>query len=272
MRQKSLQAIDNKNRKMEPAVAIISLNAQKTIEKTLTGVKDFLEIIVVDNGSSDQTVDIAKKYTKKIYSYPIKNLRKVREYALKKASSDWVFFIDTDEVLTEDNRKKMLAFWKKNKDRFDGFWLVRRNYYGQEQNDYLKHGLFYPDYQLRLFKRKYHYVDTPHELPDIPKEKTYYCSRVELYHYQDKRKLFSLAGIRYLFPLSKIYSQNFVDKNVVYLLFNAFCRFFDLFFISLTRGKGILDGYYGILAAFNFACHVSLIYLYAIYLKFKKNR
>jgi len=67
-----------------------------------------------------------------------------------------------------------------------------------------------------------------------------------------------------------MHGQSFVNKNLGYLLFNAIYRFFDLFFISLIRGKGILDGYFGVLAAFNFASHVSLIYLYAIFLKFKK--
>lgn len=270
MRKKNLQTIDNKNQKEEPSVAIVSLNAQATIEKTLQRLKNFQEIVVVDNGSTDKTIEIAKKYTKKIYINPIKNLRKLREYALKKITRNWVLFIDTDEILTKENQKKLLNLWQKYKEKFDGFWLARRNYYGGGENDYLKHGLFYPDFQLRLFKRKYRYLNTPHEVPGIPLSKTYYCHQVEIYHYQDK-KLFSLTGLKKLLPLSKTYAKEFVNKSLVSLLFKSFYWFFNLFFVSLIRGRGIFDGYYGIIASFNFACHISFIYLYALYLKLKRN-
>jgi glycosyltransferase involved in cell wall biosynthesis len=271
MKIRSLRTIDRKNREGEPAVVIISLNAQTTIKKTLESIGDLSEIIVVDNGSLDKTLEIAKQYTKKIFLNRVKNLRSLREFALTKITSNWVFFIDADEVLTKENKERLLANWRKYKDKFDGFWLARRNYFGDGEGDYLKHGLFYPDFQLRLFKKMYRYIDTPHEKPDIPPNKTYYCEDVEIHHHQYKRKLYSFLGVKYLFPLSKMYAQNFVDKSLNFLLFNAIFRFFDLFFISLTRGKGILDGYYGLIAAFNFASHVSLIYLYAIYLEFKKD-
>lgn len=267
----SLRSIGLKNSQKEPSVAIISFNAQKTIKRALESVKDFREIVIVDNGSKDNTVKIAKQYTEKVYLNQVKNLRRLREFALNKITSDWVFFIDTDEVLTKKNKEKLLAYWQKYKDRFDGFWLARRNYYGKGGDDYLKHGLFYPDFQLRLFKKKYRYIDTPHETPKINSKKTFYCRDVEIYHYQDKKKLFSPLGIKYLLTFSAMYGRNLVDKKTGYLLFNAVYRFFDLFFVSLIRGKGLLDGYFGILAAFNFACHVSLIYLYGLYFKIKKN-
>jgi glycosyltransferase involved in cell wall biosynthesis len=271
MEARSPQTINRKNWEKEPTVAIISWNAQATIKKTLDSLKNFREIVVVDNGSSDKTVEIVKQYTKNIYVNRVKNLRLLREFALTKITSDWVLFIDTDEVLTKEDKTRLLEIWREKNHRYTGFWLARRNYYGDGKNDYLKRGLFYPDFQLRLFKKMYRYIDTPHEMPNIPLDKTCYCRGVEIYHHQDKRKLFSPSGVKYLFPLSKMYGQNFVGKNFSYLLFNAICRFFDLFFISLTRGKGILDGCFGIIAAFNFASHVSLIYIYAIYLKIKKN-
>lgn len=270
MRQRSLRTKDSKSHQVEPSVAIICLNAEKTIRRTLESLKSFEEMVVVDNGSTDDTVQIAKQYTKKIYFNRVKNLRLLREFALRKISSSWVLFIDADEVLSKDNREKLLDNWRKKKNQYDGFWLARRNYYGDGENDYLKYGLFYPDFQLRLFKKKYGYIDTPHEMPKISLNKTYYCREVKIYHHQYKRKLFSLWGIKYLFPLSKMYGQNFVDKSFIFLLTKAVFRFFDLFFVSLTRGKGVLDGYYGMVAAFNFAAHVSLIYLYALYLKIRK--
>lgn len=270
MEHKSLRLIDSKIYEIEPSVAIICLNAQTTIKRTLESVKSFKEIVIVDNGSTDKTVEIAKQYTKKIYVNKVKNLRLLREFALTKATSEWVLFIDADEVLTEKNKNKLLELWRKKYIHYDGFWLARRNYYGNGENDYLKHGLFYPDFQLRLFKKMYRYINTPHETPNIPLNKTYYCKEVEIYHYQYQRKLTSISGVKLLLPLSKIYAASFISKNVGYLLYNAIYRFCDLFIVSLIRGKGILDGYLGIMAAFNFACHVSLIYLYALYFKIRR--
>lgn len=271
MLNKCLQNIDNKNNIMEFSVAIISLNAQKTIKETLESVKDFKEIVVVDNGSTDQTVKIAKRYTSLIYIFKINDFKRLREFALKKITGDWVLFIDTDEIITEKNKKKLLDLWHRKRDSFDGFWIKRRNYYGKASNEYLKHGLFYPDYQLRLFKKNYRYINNPHEVPDIPIKKTFFCHEIEIFHYLDQKKLFSFFGFFYLLPFAKRHAHNLINKSFIYLIFSSIFRFIDLFFISLIRGKGIFDGYRGVMAAFNFAFHISLIYLYAVYLKIKKN-
>lgn len=266
----NLLAIANKIKKLPISAAIISFNAEKTIKNTLESIKYFNEIIIVDNGSLDKTVVIGKKYTSKIYFFKEKNFINLRNFALKKIKNSWVFFIDTDEIITQDNLYKLLKIWEKYHQTVDGFWIARRTYYGKGKNDYLKHGLFYPDFQLRLFKKEYFYISTPHEQPAISQEKTYYCQGIEIFHFPPKNKLFSLIGFLSLIPFSKIHSQNLINQSFIWLFFNTIWRFFDLFFISLIRGKGILDGYYGILAAFNFSCHISLIYLYAIYFKLKK--
>lgn len=268
---KNKEVITNKNYQTEPSVAIICLNAQRTLKKTLESVKDFKEIVIVDNGSIDRTFKIAKNYTEKIFTFKTKDFKLLREFALKMITSDWVFFIDADEIISKENKNKLLKIWSQFRNRYDGIWLKRRNYYGSKENQYLKYGLFYPDYQLRLFKKKYQYINNPHEIPNIPLKKTYYCRDVEIFHYPNKKKLFSFFGWLTLLPLVKIHAVHFKNKNSFFLFFKALFSFINLFFLSLTRGKGFLDGYYGILAAYNFSIHISLIYLYAIFLKFKKN-
>lgn len=256
--------------RFEPAVLIIALNAEKTIRRTLESVRNFEEIIVIDNGSVDNTVKIAKEYTDKAYTFKTESLKLLREHALTKSTKEWVFFIDTDEVLTKSNKGRLLQTFIKHKNRYDGFWLARRNYFGKGENDYLKHGLFYPDFQLRLFKKKYRYKNTPHEEPDIPLGQTHHCKDIEIYHYPRADVLFSIFGASRLLDTTRKHAMDLTNETVPRLLYNAIFKFYNMFFISLTRGKGILDGWRGIIAAFNFSTHVALIYLYAIYYKVTK--
>ncbi|HLL60763.1 MAG TPA: glycosyltransferase family 2 protein [Candidatus Nitrosocosmicus sp.] len=251
------------------AIIVLTYNSQDKIHNTLRPITKFEEIIVIDNGSDDNTLSIISEYTKNIYVFKEKNMRLVRNYALSKTKKNWVLFIDSDEIISPHNLMRLAEkFYEKNSS-FDGFWLARRNYFENKNNSYLKYGLFYPDYQLRLFKSKYSYKFSPHEEPDINKMNTFHLPNVEIYHYPDKSKYFSILGIFKFYNFIHNYSKDLVKYSYSYLLFVGFWKFIDLFFISLTRGKGFLDGYLGIVAAFNFASQISLIHFYAIYRKIK---
>lgn len=75
-------------------------NEEEIIEKALESVKDFDEIIVVDTGSTDKTKEIAKKYTNNIYDFPwIDDFSAARNFAIEKATGDWIYSIDADQIL-----------------------------------------------------------------------------------------------------------------------------------------------------------------------------
>ncbi|NLD35388.1 MAG: tetratricopeptide repeat protein, partial [Desulfatiglans sp.] len=82
---------------------MIVKNEEKYLDKCLASVKGYVdELIIVDTGSTDSTVDIAKKYTDKVYFHPWENsFSKARNQALSYATCDWVFQIDGDEELME---------------------------------------------------------------------------------------------------------------------------------------------------------------------------
>ncbi len=98
---------------------MIVKNEEKFLDKCLTSVKDYVdELIIVDTGSTDSTVDIAKKYTDKVYFHPWENsFSKARNQALSYATCDWVFQIDGDEELMEgsgERLKKSVREFKNN--------------------------------------------------------------------------------------------------------------------------------------------------------------
>jgi glycosyltransferase involved in cell wall biosynthesis len=82
------------------SVYIICQNEEKHIRRVLESVKDFEEIIVVDSGSSDATLDIAKEYTEKIFHQEWLGFAKQKEYAKSLCTSEWVLNLDADEEVT----------------------------------------------------------------------------------------------------------------------------------------------------------------------------
>ncbi len=98
------------NYNMTISVCIITLNEEKVIKRLLNCVKKFAdEIILVDTGSVDKTVEIAKEFTDKIYYFKwVDDFSKARNFAFSKAKCDYLFWIDADDVITDENVYKIL--------------------------------------------------------------------------------------------------------------------------------------------------------------------
>ncbi|HOJ86307.1 MAG TPA: glycosyltransferase family 2 protein [Elusimicrobiales bacterium] len=135
---------------MRISFAIIGHNEEKLIEGCLESVKDIAyEIIYADCESQDRSLNIAMKYTDKIFRVKNDlNLNVNKQFAIDKCEGDWVFYIDPDERLTGEIKKEIMEVL--NKTDFNGFLMPRRNYYFGK---WLRYGGKYPDRQLRLFKK-----------------------------------------------------------------------------------------------------------------------
>lgn len=91
------------------SVCLIVKNEEKVLERCLNCVKKFAdEIVIVDTGSTDNTIDIAKKFTDKLYFFKWKDDFSIaRNYSFKMASGDYLMWIDADDVITDENIKKI---------------------------------------------------------------------------------------------------------------------------------------------------------------------
>lgn len=127
-------------------------NEEHTLGRCLSSVSQLAdEIIVVDNESQDNTAGIAKKFTKKIYSQKnILMLNINKNYGFEKATSDWILNLDADEEIPKELAEEIQSIIRSNP-QVNGYWIKRKNIiFGK----WITHGLWWPDKQIRLFRRK----------------------------------------------------------------------------------------------------------------------
>ena len=142
------------------SVCMIVKDEEKLLEACLQSINDIVyEIIIVDTGSKDNTIEIAKKYSANIFSYTWDNsFSNARNYSINKAKGDWLLLLDADEQLVQEDKQKLLDFIKSTS--FDGAHFKMYNYIGEYGSiNYTTHNA------LRLLKNtgEYYFVGDIHE-------------------------------------------------------------------------------------------------------------
>lgn len=137
---------------MNLSIVISAYNEEKKIEDCLKSASFADEIIFVDNTSSDKTVEIAKKYTSKIFVRQNNLMLNVnKNIGFSKAKGDWILSLDSDERVSDELQKEIKTAISNKQLAISGFWIPRKNIiFGK----WIKHTGWYPDYQLRLFKKE----------------------------------------------------------------------------------------------------------------------
>lgn len=132
------------------SVVVITKNEEKNIAECLKSVSEWVdEIVIVDDESTDKTVEIAQHFTDKIFRRKMDVEGIHRNYAYSLAKNAWVLSLDADEIVTEELKKEIDDVLCSNTE-YAAFSIPLRNYIG----DYwVKHGGWYPAAKVRLFKR-----------------------------------------------------------------------------------------------------------------------
>lgn len=134
--------------KMISAV-IHTYNEEKNIERCLSSLSWADEIVIIDMGSRDKTLDIAKSFKAKIYEHPYTGfVEPARNFGLSKAKGDWILVVDADEEIP-----KSLAHFlslEVQHAKYDFYRIARKNIIF---NKWIKHAGWWPDCQIRFFKR-----------------------------------------------------------------------------------------------------------------------
>ncbi len=129
---------------------IITKNNERSLQWALESVYKYLdEIIIVDSGSTDQTLEIASKYTDKIYFNEFRDFADQRNNAIKRCSGDWIFTMDADEVMGEDF-PQLFKFLNK---KFRAILIPRYNLVSLDPTTFILKP-HYSDWQARMFRNE----------------------------------------------------------------------------------------------------------------------
>ena len=139
---------------MTLSIVLITQNEESNLPRTLESVMPLVrdekgEIIVVDSGSTDCTLEIARSFGAKIFSEPWKGFAAQKNSAMDKARCDWVLQLDADETPEPELAAEIAEALTSNA-AVQGFWIPRKNLF---LGRWIRHGGFYPDPKLRLIRR-----------------------------------------------------------------------------------------------------------------------
>jgi len=160
------------------SVIINAQNVESELPLALSSVKDLAdEIVVIDQNSTDQTAAVAKKFGAKVYSHPsVHYVELARNFGISKTTGEWVLILDPDEEIEKNLKTKIKQIIKNPK--ADYYRIPRKNIiFGK----LIKHALWWPDYQTRLFRKgKVSWSEIIHSVPitvgqgsDFPAEDEY---------------------------------------------------------------------------------------------------
>src|SRR5258708_38675552 len=134
-------------------VWIIRVNEEVKIGRTLKSVKGIAgEIIVVDSGSTDRTLELAEMFGAKVFVEPWKGFAAQKNSCLAKATKDWILSLDADEEVSPELAASIQKLLKSGEaaPRFTGYLMPRRN---MDLNRWIRRSGHYPDRKLRFVRR-----------------------------------------------------------------------------------------------------------------------
>ncbi|MCY6353969.1 TPR domain-containing glycosyltransferase [Clostridium sp. ZS2-4] len=155
---------------MKLSVCIITKNEERHIERCLKSIyplaeKGLAEIILVDTGSKDKTVEIAKKYTDNIFSYVWRDdFAEARNFSITKAKGEYLLIIDADEEVEKDSLNKIVNLFNDEEYRkFNAFTFKEKNFTDEDLKNF---GIFTRAF---IFKNSedFFYTGSIHEQPSI---------------------------------------------------------------------------------------------------------
>lgn len=238
---------------------VICLNEESQIRRCLESVAWCSEIVVVDSGSTDRTIEICKEYTDKILFRGWTGYVDQKRFGLEHCTGTWIINLDADEEVSPELRAEITNLIErdaKNRIPENGFMVNRVVHY---LGRWWRKGGWYPEYRLRLC-RKSHTTwggNDPHEKAIVqgptPRLKG------ELYHYTYSNIADQVARLNsFSTSAARTLQAKGAKTNLFAILLRPLFRFIKFYFVK----RGFLDGFPGFL--------VAILEMYYVFLKYIK--
>ena len=237
------------------SAVIICKNEEKNIQRCLESIDFVDEIVIVDSGSTDRTVEICKKFTSRVFYHPWAGYVEQKNYALAKATHEWTLCLDADEVVSPKLKESILNVLQNNQGQYSGYRVNRHVFY---LGRWINH-CWYPEYKIRVFKRsKGRWVGKNlHEKIELNGKYCDLSGDLNHYTYQNISQ-----HLRTIDSFSSIAAKEKFEegKPVHFLNFfvNPVFQFFKLYILK----RGFLDGMPGFV--------ISVLSSYYTFLKYAK--
>lgn len=240
------------------SVVIITLNEEANIGPCLESVSWADEIVVLDSGSEDRTLDICREYTDKVFSRPWAGYAAQRNAAHDLATGDWILSLDADERVTPELAAEIREIMDHPRAEVVGWNLPYKVYFGDK---WLRHGGFYPEKHLRLFRRGQGiYGDRAvHEALKVDGPTRTLKGHIEHYTYRSVSDYLERME-RYADLSAREYFKQGRRTGPLRMTGHSLFTFFKMYVLQ----QGFLDGYEGFL--------IAALYSFYTFVKYAKLR
>jgi len=161
------------------SVVVITKNEERQIADCLASAAFADDLVVVDDGSTDRTVEIARRYTTRVFQRAMDIEGRHRNWAYAQARHEWVFSLDADERVTPELAQEIQALLA-NGAPYETYAIPRRNYIGTR---WIRYGGWYPSAQLKLFKKSVFRWEETTVHPRAFSDRAWGTLRHDLLHY-----------------------------------------------------------------------------------------
>lgn len=235
------------------SVVIITKDEERDIGPCLESVKWADEIVVIDEFSRDQTVEICRRYTEKVFQKEWEGYARTKNFGIEKTSGQWILSLDADERVSSELRAEIKQVLEMD-DSYDGYLIPMKFYF---YGHWMRHGGLYPKRHLRLFRKGKGEFEERVVHEGVKVTGKIGCLREPMFHYSYENLNDYLQKFnRY----STLDALNKVDKRK-YGRCYPFLRLPGEFILTYFIKQGFRDGFYGLLYSVLNAFYVFVKYM-----------
>lgn len=236
------------------SIVIITQNEAATLPRTLASVRGLGEMVVVDSGSTDGTVEIAEQAGARVFSEHWKGFGAQKNSAIQKAAGEWILSLDADEEVSPALAQEIVSLLA-GEPEFAAYRIPRLNHF---LGSPLRHGGYWPDPKLRLFRRGVaSFEERPvHETmrSDVPAgqlkgDLIHHCYPT-IEDYVEHMNRYSTIGAEALVAAGK------ARRSWAWLIWNAVLNPAATFVYNYVFRLGFLDGRAGLLQHLNHSIYI----------------